>query len=158
MAEPPLGPGIDIRARSGYIVTPPSRHICGRVYAWSVDHHPKEVPLAPAPDWLIKRLTGGHDRRRREPSDGDGRVAEPLASDMWAQLTQQPVTEYRDMAAAKIAGHLFRHSCDFQLVRGMLHAWNSAWCKPPLGYRELNRVIDRIATREAARIERELEQ
>ena len=58
---------------------------------------------------------------------------------------------------ARIAGHLFRHSCDYQLVLGMLHAWNSAWCKPPLGYRELNRIIDRIANREAARIEGELE-
>ncbi len=60
------------------------------------------------------------------------------------------------MAAAKIAGHFFRHSCDYQLVLGMLHAWNSAWCKPPLGYHELERTVGRIAAREAERIEREI--
>jgi len=55
--EPPLGRGIDIRARGGYIVAPPSRHISGRWYCWSVDHHPADVTLAPAPDWLVARLT-----------------------------------------------------------------------------------------------------
>jgi hypothetical protein len=38
----------------------------------------------------------------------------------------------------------------------MLQAWNSAWCKPPLGFHELNRLIDRVADYHAARIEREL--
>src|SRR5262249_3806412 len=68
MTDPPLGPGIDVRARGGYICAPPSRHISGRAYAWSVDHHPAETPLATAPDWLIERLTArgtnngkGHD-------------------------------------------------------------------------------------------------
>src|SRR5262249_40122299 len=49
MDNPPLGPGIDIRARGGYIVAPPSRHISGREYAWSVDHHPHDVKLALPP-------------------------------------------------------------------------------------------------------------
>jgi hypothetical protein len=150
MDNPPLGPGIDVRAASGYIVAPPSRHISGRSYAWSVDHHPQDVGLAPAPDWLIERL------KERVMSNDAGTPAEPIASDMWAQLTRQPISQYRDMAAARIAGHLFRHSCDYQLVLGLLHAWNSAWCKPPLGYHELKRIVDRIANREAERIEREL--
>lgn len=149
--NPPLGRGIDIRARGGYIVAPPSRHISGRLYAWSVDHHPKDVVLAPAPEWLIARLTARSPGQRSAP-------AEPIPSDTWAQLTRQPVSEYRDVAAAKIAGHLFRHSCDYQLVLGMLHAWNSAWCKPPLGYHELNRIVGRIADREAIRIEQQLRQ
>jgi hypothetical protein len=148
--NPPLGLGIDIRARGGFIVAPPSRHMSGRRYAWSVDHHPQDVKkLAPAPDWLIARL------QARTTASGD---AEPNPTDIWERLTQQPISEYRDMAAAKIVGHLFRHSVDFQLVRGMVHAWNSAWCKPPLAYHELDRIVGRIAVREAARIERELAQ
>jgi hypothetical protein len=152
MDDPPLGRGIDVRARGGYIVAPPSRHISGRQYAWSVDHHPQNVKLAPAPNWLIARLTV----RATTPASSDDRSAEPVSSDVWSQLTRKPVTEYRDMAAAKIAGHFFRHSCDYQLVLGMMHAWNSAWCQPPLGYRELNEIVARIANREAARSEREL--
>ena len=153
--EPPLGLGVDVRARGGYIVAPPSRHMSGRPYAWSVDHHPANVPLALAPDWLLERLT---KRRRMGASAGpDGAPIEPIGSDVWSQLTRQPITEYRDMAAARIAGHFFRHSCDYQLILGVLHAWNTAWCKPPLGYYELKGIVDRIANREAARIEAELE-
>jgi hypothetical protein len=149
--EPPLGPGIDIRARRGYIVTPPSRHISGRVYAWSVDHHPANVPLAIAPDWLIDRLVA------KRPAQPDGsNNTEPLPSDLWSQLTRQPISEYQDMAAARICGHLLRHNCDYSLALGLLHAWNNAWCKPPLGYDEIKKIVDRIAAREAARINREL--
>jgi hypothetical protein len=151
LEEPPLGAGIDIRARRGYIVAPPSKHISGRLYCWSVDHHPHDVPLAPPPDWLIQRLV------TKRPSQPDGRNnTEPLPSEKWAQLTCQPITEYCDEAAARIAGHLFRHSCDYSLVLGLLHSWNSAWCKPPLDCDELQRIVDRIAGREADRIEREL--
>jgi hypothetical protein len=152
MDNPPLGLGIDIRARGGYIVAPPSRHISGRPYAWSVDHHPKDVPLAPAPDWLIARLS--------TPANSDDIPAQaqgqPLPSDIWAQLTRQPITEYRDQAATKIIGHLFGHGCDYQLVLGLMHAWNSAWCKPPLGYQELKTIVDRIARKQAAKIQRRL--
>jgi hypothetical protein len=151
MTSPPLGPGIDIRARGGYIVAPPSRHISGRPYAWSVDYNPQDVPRALAPAWLIERLTASIRTRSSDEVDHH----EPLPSDEWAKLTGQQVTEYCDMAAARIAGHLFRHSVDFQLVCSLLHAWNSAWCKPPLGYNELNGIIDRIADREAERIEGE---
>ena len=59
---PPLGPGIDIRARGGYIVAPPSRHINGRHYEFSVDHHPQDTPLAPLPGWLGDALWHGTQR------------------------------------------------------------------------------------------------
>jgi hypothetical protein len=152
MDNPPLGRGIDVRARGGYIVAPPSRHITGRHYRWSVDHHPQDVQIAAPPDWLIARLSVS---TTAEGASAD-RAAEPISSDAWWKLTSQPISEYRDMAAARIAGHLFRHNCDYSLVLGMLHAWNSAWCKPPLGYHELNRIVARIANREAERIERKL--
>jgi hypothetical protein len=151
MTDPPLGPGIDVRARGGYIVGVPSRHMSGGVYAWSVDHHPATTPLAPAPDWLVEKLTA-----RGTATSPDGGSAEPIPSDTWAKLTRQPVIEYRDKAACRIAGHFFRHSCDYELVLGMLHAWNTTWCKPPLDHDELKDVVDRIALREANRIRAQL--
>jgi hypothetical protein len=147
---PPLGPGIDIRAAGGYIVAPPSRHISGRSYTWNVDCHPQDTPLAPLPGWLVERLTA----RCAAPSIAG--APEPTPGSVWAELTNQPVAEYRDRVALKILGHLFRHNVDYDLARGMLQAWNSAWCKPPLGYHELDRLIDRVATYRARDIEREL--
>ena len=151
MDEPPLGPGIDIRTKGGYVIAPPSQHISGRAYAWSVDHHPKDVPLAAAPDWLVERLT-----TRGTATGPDGTPVEPIPSDVWSRLTRQPIIEYHNMAAAKIAGHFFRHSCDYELVLGMLHAWNTACCKPPLDYHKLKEIVDRIAMREANRIRAQL--
>jgi hypothetical protein len=37
-----------------------------------------------------------------------------------------------------------------------VHAWNSAWCRPPLGFHELDKLIDRVATYRAVEIEREI--
>jgi hypothetical protein len=156
MTDPPLGRGVDIRTKGGFIITPPSLHVSGRRYEWSVDHHPKYVELAPAPPWLIERLTKVHSATGT--IDANGAPIAPISSDIWAQLTRQPITKYQDMAAARIAGHFFRHSCDYQLVLGMLHAWNSAWCKPPIPYRELERIVGRIAVREAQRIQKGLGQ
>ena len=48
-----LGVGIDVRGEVGYIVAPPSRHMSGRNYSISVDHHPDDIPLADPPPWLI---------------------------------------------------------------------------------------------------------
>jgi hypothetical protein len=152
MDNPPLGPGIDIKARGGYIIAPTSRHISGRSYAWSVDHHPRNVALAPAPAWLIERLS----KKSQNSSADNGSSIVPISPDKWGHMTRQPVTEYRDEVACSIAGHLFRHGCDYELAVGLLHAWNSAWCLPPLGYHELNKIIARIADKEADRIEREL--
>jgi len=48
-----VAPGIDVRGDGGYVVAPPSMHISGHRYAWNVDHHPLDVPIAEAPSWLI---------------------------------------------------------------------------------------------------------
>jgi hypothetical protein len=145
MTDPPLGPGVDIRARGGYIVAPPSRHICGRGYHWSVDHHPAETPLAPPPAWLIERLTA------RKSSNN---ISAPGPSADWAKLVTGAITEYRDMAAAKIAGHLFRRWVDIDVVVSLVQGWNVMHCVPPLTDGELMRILNRIADREATRLER----
>lgn len=49
----PLGPGIDLRARGGYIVAPPSIHATGALYEWEDDREPATLPHA-----LLERIHG----------------------------------------------------------------------------------------------------
>jgi hypothetical protein len=142
-SNPLLGTGIDIRARSGYIVAPPSRHLSGRAYAWSVDHHPAEIEIAEAPAWLLEKLTAS-----KQPNNDTRR------NSAWAVDRAGFVNEYRDMAVASVAGKLLRAvSLDPAFVATLVHDWNERHCRPPLPERDVADIIDRIANREIARLE-----
>ena len=60
-----LGDGVDV---PNYIVGAGSRHISGRLYAWNVDHHPRETELARPPAWLVEHLRND----RAEAGNGAG--------------------------------------------------------------------------------------
>jgi putative DNA primase/helicase len=45
--------GVDVRARGGYVIAPPSLHMSGRSYFFTRD----DVPIAQAPSWLEELLT-----------------------------------------------------------------------------------------------------
>ena len=51
-----LAPGIDFKARGGYVLVPPSSHLSGRPYAWDVAHHVDDAALAALPVWIRERL------------------------------------------------------------------------------------------------------
>jgi putative DNA primase/helicase len=141
-----LGPGIDLRGDGGYIVAPPSVHICGRHYAISVDHHPDDVALADAPHWLL-RLIGG---------DGDAQVtpaaARPAAQ--WRELVGTEVAEgRRNATAASLAGYLLRNRVDPWVTLDLLLAWNRIHCRPPLDDAEVATTVRSIANREVERRE-----
>jgi bifunctional DNA primase/polymerase-like protein len=143
-SNPLLGAGIDIRAKGGYIVAPPSRHISGHSYCWSVDHHPDDVPIAEAPSWLVEALTAD----KRSSSTGGRRNA------AWALDQAGFVYEYRDMAVCAVAGKLLRAiSLDPAFVSVLVHDWNARHCRPPLSERAVAEILDRIANREIARLE-----
>jgi hypothetical protein len=141
-SNPLLGAGIDIRARGGYIVAPPSRHLAGRAYAWSVDHHPADIELAEAPAWLIEKLVPAPSRQAE---------ALPQPYQIWLKLTREPVTEYADLACARFAGYLVRH-LDPAVALDILFWWNEHVCRPPLEAAEVHRIWRRIVHRHAERI------
>ena len=94
--------------------------LSGRAYAWSVDHHPADIPIAEAPAWLVEALTAG-----KRP----GSVARRDAA-QWAIEKAGLVTEYRDMAVASVAGKLLRAvSLDPAFVATLVHDWNA--CHAP---------------------------
>ena len=144
--RPLLGPGIDVRAQGGYIVAPPSRHISGRSYVWSVDHHPADVPMADAPPWLIERLAE-HPRTGETTPD----EALPKPAENWLKITREPVTEYRDAACASFAGYLVCH-LDPVVAFDILFWWNERNCRPPLEDAEVHRIWRRIVHRHAERL------
>ena len=143
-SNPLLGAGVDIRAKNGYIVAPPSRHISGRAYAWSVDHHPAETELAEAPAWLIEKLAAAPSRQAEAPP-----LPQPYQN--WLKLTREPVTEYADLACARFAGYLVCH-IDPAVALDILFWWNEHVCRPPLEAAEVHRVWRRIVHRHAERI------
>lgn len=138
--KPLLGPGIDIRAKGGYIVSPPSRHANGRYYTWDIDAHPDDIPLAPAPQWLLARLAPPPAAAAAPPD--------------WARLAS-PIEAYADAAAARVCGHLLRRYVDPSLAAGLLYAWNRAYARPALDEADLRRLFERIHRLELERRARE---
>ncbi len=85
-----LGPGLDLKADGGYVVAPPSEHMSGQRYALSVDHHPDEVPLADAPDWLLATAP-----TLREPAAVSRPASFGREAIGWRQFFGSPIGEGR---------------------------------------------------------------
>ncbi|MFC3205624.1 bifunctional DNA primase/polymerase [Aquamicrobium soli] len=137
-----LGRGIDLRGDGGYIVAPPSLHICGRSYAISVDHHLDEVPLSDLPSWLSELL--GTPARRK-----DGAKARPR--DWRAHVVRRYAEGARNDAIVRLAGHLLRARVDPRVCLSLLASWNKEHCAPPLDDEEVVVTVRSIAAREVAR-------
>lgn len=51
-----LFPGLDVKCVGGYVAAAPSMHASGKPYSWVAGCSPWEIPLAPAPAWLLDAL------------------------------------------------------------------------------------------------------
>jgi hypothetical protein len=132
-----LGPGIDVRGDGGYIVAPPSLHICGRPYAISVDHHPEEVPLANAPAWLLERIaaTRTADKARKAAQ--------------WRTLARDgAMNGERNVTIARLSGLLLGRRIDPHVCLDLMLAFNATRCRPPLPEDEVVATVASIARRE----------
>ena len=74
---------LDWRGAGGYIVAPPSVHISGVRYewAWPLD----EVPLEPAPTWLVDLVGRKDERPARPASVGQWAAARPGGGSAYGQ-------------------------------------------------------------------------
>jgi putative DNA primase/helicase len=134
-----LGEGLDVRGDGGYIVAPPSRHVSGRYYAMSVDHHPDKVELADMPVWLAAML---------QPAAGP-RTSNAAMPETWRKLVAEGVGEgRRNDAVARLAGLLLRRGLDPFVTLDLVKCWNTARCRPPLDEAEIVRTVNSIAARE----------
>jgi hypothetical protein len=73
-----LGPGLDVRGDSGYVLAPPSRHASGGAYYWLETNE-----IAPPPNWLLARLRA--PERPRTPVRRAGPFPGGPAASAWAQ-------------------------------------------------------------------------
>ena len=138
-----LGPGLDIRSVGGYVVAPPSLHISGRTYAWSVDLHPDDVPLAQMPEWIVSAL--------KAPAWGGSAAQSPS---VWRQLVCKGVgAGNRNIAVAKLSGYLLRHYVDPVVTLELMRALNASRFTPPLSHEEVTRTVGSIARKELRRRE-----
>jgi hypothetical protein len=140
-----LAPGIDVRAAHGYFAAPPSLHISGRRYTWSVDHHPRDLELAPAPQWLVDLLTVTPRIVAKGPINGS-----PATE--WQALVGHDCPEgTRNDTIARLAGHLFRRDVNALVALDLMRAWNAYRCRPALGDDEVYQIINSIAECELRR-------
>jgi putative DNA primase/helicase len=118
-----LGSQLDVRADGGFVVGPPSRHVSGRRYSWSL---PGATPQ-PMPEWLITAIVQGHTPRR-ETLDDPGA---PIQSGN------------RNSYLASLAGTMRRRGMIRHEILAALLAVNDR-CLPPLDECEVERIARSI--------------
>lgn len=118
------GSGIDIRAKGGYVVAPPSIHIgkdgkpSGKVYEWT--NEPDEIAAAPA--WLVTECTK-KKAKAAGPTDMGGPIAEGSRNE----------TIFRIACRYRSEGH------DQRRIRALISIDNDR-CSPPLDDGELDQI------------------
>ena len=124
--------GIDLRGDGGFVVAPPSVHPSGRPYAWLAPDLADDALPAPMPPWL-----------RQLVRDRGYRPGHTLAH--WRRLVKEGIQEgERNSSVASLAGHLFWHGVDPEVVLDLLLCWNVRRCRPPLSDDEVARTVESI--------------
>jgi hypothetical protein len=135
-----IGAGLDVRGTGGYAVSPPSVHESGRPYAWDVDHHPQDLAVADAPQWLIELI-------HAKSANGKGKLPEE-----WASFVASGVKEgARNESIASLAGHLLRRNVDSRMVLELAICWNAQRCRPPLDDDEIVKTVASVCRKEEIR-------
>jgi hypothetical protein len=131
-----IAEGIDTRGNGGYVLAPPSVHITGKRYCWSVD---SANAIAEAPQWLLDLLLRPSGTTEVTPNE-------------WRERFGLPVCEgRRNVTIAKLTGHLLRRYVDPIVVHTLMQLWNSARCQPPLAEQDVTRIVTSISNKELHR-------
>lgn len=108
-------PGLDLKARGGYVVAPPSLHVSGQRYTLETS---SQDEIAACPAWLLARLE----------------VPGPIVGvDNDAPIFQGT----RHSTLVRFAGRLRRLGTDFETLVDTMRATNNRKCSPPLDEKEI---------------------
>ena len=119
-----LGKGIDVRGDGGYIIAPPSSHVCGGYYRWDSD--PFNTPIAPIPKALLERISGD-------------RNDEIIAHD--AQIPEGK----RNVYLTSLGGKLRAQGKNRREIHMHLLEINQMHCQPPLSAIEVDRIAASVS-------------
>jgi hypothetical protein len=129
-----VGHSIDVRGINGLIVAPPGLHPNGNRYIWLTGHSPKDVDLAPAPEWLLA-LTG--------------KASTTTAASKNAARKKLNGSKVQEGARNDA---LFRLGCSMRAkgiaepaVQAALQEENRVSCNPPLDEDEVNQIALSVA-------------
>jgi replicative DNA helicase len=107
-----LPPGLDVRGRGGYVIIPPS--VTQHQYRWEIGATPLDLPLAPAPEWLLALIL----------------TAPPHADDDDVRKTFAPGSRHEFLLQRGQV--LCWHGYSLASIRAFLEVANQEQCQPPL--------------------------
>jgi hypothetical protein len=135
-----IGEELRIQALGAQTVLPPARHRAGALYVWLPGRSPAEREPAPAPGWLVQRMTAPAARRPRPARTSPGRTANPaeapdpkavaLALEALRHLSPSRAAGYDEWLHVGMALHAVDPS------EAMLTAWDTWSEQCPQEYEE----------------------
>lgn len=132
-------PGIDIRAKRGYVVAPPSIRENGRRYEWVEGHSPFDMSPALIPDELLVIINGGDTQANRLGIPADR--SKPQRSSISKIIKEGS----RNSTLASLAGTLNRRGLSEVDILDNLRRENTDRCEPPLPDREVAGIARSIS-------------
>lgn len=133
-----LPSGLDVRGAGGYVVAPGSI-VDGKAYEVL-----RDVPVAPAPDWLLERLRSAPERKA-ETGVTIGELDTPAAVERAKAIIAkaEPAIEGQrgNDTTYKLGVRLFALGLSLDTAFDLLQDWNDKCC-PPWDDDELTRILE----------------
>ncbi|MFA5053578.1 MAG: bifunctional DNA primase/polymerase, partial [Parcubacteria group bacterium] len=127
--------GIDIRSEGGYVVAPPSIHPSGKRWEWEASSRIDEMEMAPAPQWLVDRLS---EPARGQRGQANGTTIDRVDAD--GILSGVPSGQ-RHAALFRYAAHLRSQNVVTQSEAEVLVSRAASNCKPPYADEEPAAIV-----------------
>lgn len=131
-----LPAGIDVRGAGGYVLAPGSI-VDGKPYVIA-----RDLPVAPAPEWLLERLRTAAERTT-ESGTVIGELDTPVAIDQARKVVARQSDSFegsRDDDGARLANRLADFGISQETCLQLLLAWNDTKVHPPLDDADIERL------------------